>query len=160
MIDQNRKRKQVKSLSFVKKIRKDEQQNTQKVKEDSRSTANGLPQHEQVLDDDIQEKMEWLEHLTPDRKACVRCPMPPNALRVHADLHAEIVEVEIEVVSPSIVPSGNSAELNRTVTCTVLKTNDRRTSSPCHDEFRGPRSDYVRQVALEKQQQILDKKEN
>ncbi|GFW29354.1 hypothetical protein TNCV_742961 [Trichonephila clavipes] len=31
----------------------------------------------------------------------------------------------------------------------VLKANDRRTSCPCHDEFRGPRSDYVRQVALE-----------
>ncbi|GFU49440.1 hypothetical protein TNCV_2308121 [Trichonephila clavipes] len=29
----------------------------------------------------------------------------------------------------------------------VLKANDRRTSCPCHDEFRGPRSDYVRQVA-------------
>ncbi|GFW25670.1 uncharacterized protein TNCV_1309311 [Trichonephila clavipes] len=27
----------------------------------------------------------------------------------------------------------------------VLKANDRRTSYPCHDEFRGPRSDYVRQ---------------
>ncbi|GFY06072.1 hypothetical protein TNCV_3863761 [Trichonephila clavipes] len=27
----------------------------------------------------------------------------------------------------------------------VLKANDRRTSCPCHDEFRGPRSDYVRQ---------------
>ncbi|GFT28778.1 hypothetical protein TNCV_3585031 [Trichonephila clavipes] len=64
-------------------------------------------------------------------------------------LHAEIVEVEIEVVSPSIVPSGNFAELNRTVTCMVLKANDRRTSCPCHDEFRGPRSDYVRQVASE-----------
>ncbi|GFS83753.1 hypothetical protein TNCV_610891 [Trichonephila clavipes] len=61
----------------------------------------------------------------------------------------EIVEVEIEVVSSSIVPSGNFAELNHTVTCMVLKANDRRTSSPCHDEFRGPRSDYVRQVALE-----------
>ncbi|GFT77870.1 hypothetical protein TNCV_4635761 [Trichonephila clavipes] len=57
---------------------------------------------------------------------------------------AEIVEVEIEVVLPSIVPSGKS--LNRTVTCMVLKANDRRTSCPCHDEFRGPRSDYVRQV--------------
>ncbi|GFW19638.1 uncharacterized protein TNCV_1605291 [Trichonephila clavipes] len=41
-----------------------------------------------------------------------------------------------------------SLSLNRTVTCTVLKANDRRTSCPCHDEFRGPRSDYVRQVAL------------
>ncbi|GFU42795.1 hypothetical protein TNCV_3139801 [Trichonephila clavipes] len=75
--------------------------------------------------------------------------MPPNTFRVHADLHAEIVEVEIEVVSPSIVLSGNFAELNRTVTCMVLKANDRRTSCPCHDEFRGPRSDYVRQVASE-----------
>ncbi|GFY24590.1 hypothetical protein TNCV_1016361 [Trichonephila clavipes] len=44
-------------------------------------------------------------------------------------LHAEIVEVEIEVVSPSIAPSENFAELNRTVTCMVLKANDRRTSS-------------------------------
>ncbi|GFX61737.1 hypothetical protein TNCV_2591801 [Trichonephila clavipes] len=34
------------------------------------------------------------------------------------------------VVSPSIVPSGNFAELNRTVTCMVLKANDKRTSSP------------------------------
>ncbi|GFS99097.1 hypothetical protein TNCV_822301 [Trichonephila clavipes] len=30
----------------------------------------------------------------------------------------------------------------------VLKANDRRISCPCHDEFRGPCSDYVRQVAL------------
>ncbi|GFV22822.1 hypothetical protein TNCV_4962371 [Trichonephila clavipes] len=58
------------------------------------------------------------------------------------------------VVSPSIVkiyrPFGNFIELNRTVTCMVLKAkaNDRRTSiAPCHDEFRGPRSDYVRQEA-------------
>ncbi|GFW31881.1 uncharacterized protein TNCV_5040501 [Trichonephila clavipes] len=41
-----------------------------------------------------------------------------------------------------------SLSLNRTVTCMVLKANDRRTSCPCHDEFRGTRSDYVRQVAL------------
>ncbi|GFV73654.1 transposable element Tcb1 transposase [Trichonephila clavipes] len=39
-------------------------------------------------------------------------------------------EMEIEVVSPPIVSSGNFTELNRTVTCMVLKTNDRRTSSP------------------------------
>ncbi|GFU00714.1 hypothetical protein TNCV_4818721 [Trichonephila clavipes] len=31
----------------------------------------------------------------------------------------------------------------------VLKANDRRTSCPCHDEFRGPRSDYVRQHFLD-----------
>ncbi|GFW69166.1 hypothetical protein TNCV_1819201 [Trichonephila clavipes] len=48
-----------------------------------------------------------------------------------------------------MVLSGNFAELNRTVTCMVLKANDRRTSCPCHDEFRGPRSDYVRKVASE-----------
>ncbi|GFU32259.1 uncharacterized protein TNCV_3834571 [Trichonephila clavipes] len=41
-----------------------------------------------------------------------------------------------------------SLSLNRTVTCMVLKANDRRTSCPCHDEFRGPRSDYVRQYCL------------
>ncbi|GFT13253.1 hypothetical protein TNCV_4077081 [Trichonephila clavipes] len=27
----------------------------------------------------------WLEHRTPDRKACVRYPMPPNTLRVHTE---------------------------------------------------------------------------
>ncbi|GFU57031.1 uncharacterized protein TNCV_1778991 [Trichonephila clavipes] len=43
---------------------------------------------------------------------------------------------------------GVSPSLNRTVTCMVLKANDRRTSCPCHDEFRGPRSDYVRQKDL------------
>ncbi|GFU52106.1 hypothetical protein TNCV_3225271 [Trichonephila clavipes] len=74
----------------------------------------------------------------------VKTPLHPETLTVC--LHAEIVEVEIEVVSPSNVPSGNFTELNRTVTCMVLKANDRRTSCPCHDEFRGPRSDYVRQA--------------
>ncbi|GFU29202.1 hypothetical protein TNCV_278161 [Trichonephila clavipes] len=43
---------------------------------------------------------------------------------------------------------GVSPSLNCTVTCMVLKANDRRTSCPYHDEFRGPRSDYVRQEAL------------
>ncbi|GFU33894.1 hypothetical protein TNCV_615161 [Trichonephila clavipes] len=54
---------------------------------------------------------QWLEHRTPDRKAWVRCSMSPNTLRVHTDSLAEIVEVEIEVVSPSIVPSGSFTEL-------------------------------------------------
>ncbi|GFT08930.1 hypothetical protein TNCV_4104381 [Trichonephila clavipes] len=81
--------------------------------------------------------------------------MPPNTLRVHTEyvlfksvglkvlwadsrvqgtgenfpqFHDKIAEVEI--VLPSIVPSGNFAELNRTVACMVLKANDRRTSSP------------------------------
>ncbi|GFU14586.1 uncharacterized protein TNCV_406431 [Trichonephila clavipes] len=49
-----------------------------------------------------------------------------------------------------------SLSLNRTVTCMVLKANDRRTSCPCHDEFRGPRSDYVKQVALATTTTTLD----
>ncbi|GFT24419.1 uncharacterized protein F54H12.2 [Trichonephila clavipes] len=48
-----------------------------------------------------------------------------------------------------------SLSLHRTVTCMVLKANDRRTSCPCHDEFRGPRSDYVRQVASENNNKFL-----
>ncbi|GFY11445.1 hypothetical protein TNCV_3182841 [Trichonephila clavipes] len=99
-------------------------------------------------------------------------PVPPNTLRVHtecvlvksvdpkvlwADSRLQGLEkISIpfssmskfvrwrQVVSSSIVPPGNFAELIRTVTCMVLKANDRRTSSPCHDEFRGPRSDNVR----------------
>ncbi|GFT82047.1 hypothetical protein TNCV_3909821 [Trichonephila clavipes] len=46
------------------------------------------------------------------------------------------------MVSPSIVPLGNFAELIRTVTYMVLKDNDRCTSSPL------PRYDYVRQVGI------------
>ncbi|GFU70863.1 hypothetical protein TNCV_1005431 [Trichonephila clavipes] len=48
---------------------------------------------------------------------------------------------KMQVVPPSIVPSGNFAELNRTVPCRVPSV----LLDPCHDEFRGPRSDYVRQ---------------
>ncbi|GFU25445.1 uncharacterized protein TNCV_3532081 [Trichonephila clavipes] len=77
----------------------------------------------------------------------------PNTLRVHTEyVHftcrncggGDRGRVAI------IVPSGKlSLSLNRTVTCMVLKANDRRISCPCHEEFRcGPRSDYVRQVAL------------
>ncbi|GFT62220.1 DUF4817 domain-containing protein, partial [Trichonephila clavipes] len=43
-----------------------------------------------------------------------------------------------------------SLSLNRTVTCMVLKANDRRTSCPCHDEFRGPRSDPSDRFTLRK----------
>ncbi|GFY25932.1 transposable element Tcb1 transposase [Trichonephila clavipes] len=46
-------------------------------------------------------------------------------------------------------------ELNCTVTCKVLKAtaNDRRTSSPCHDEFRGSGSEVVEIRWHNKQQQ-------
>ncbi|GFU75761.1 hypothetical protein TNCV_1652211 [Trichonephila clavipes] len=77
------------------------------------------------------EELEWLEHRTPDRKGWFR---------------AKIVEIGGAVIYR---PFGNFTELNRTVTCMVLKANDRRTSSLFHDEFRGPRSDCIRQVALE-----------
>ncbi|GFU67378.1 hypothetical protein TNCV_640781 [Trichonephila clavipes] len=36
-----------------------------------------------------------LEHRTPDWKAWVRCPMPPNTLRVRTESHAKIVDEEI-----------------------------------------------------------------
>ncbi|GFV75787.1 hypothetical protein TNCV_1757151 [Trichonephila clavipes] len=116
----------------------------------------------------------WLEHRTPDPGRPVfdaRCHQSPSEYTrstcslnqwvrspvglitsagglenssLTFSLHAEIVEVEIEVVLPSVVPSGNFAEQNRTVTCMVIKVNDR--STPCHDEFRGPPSDCVRQI--------------
>ncbi|GFS88632.1 uncharacterized protein TNCV_1462321 [Trichonephila clavipes] len=53
-----------------------------------------------------------------------------------------------------------SLSLNRTVTCLVLKANDRRTSCPCHDEFRGPRSDYVRQILLKMDKWLKRRKFN
>ncbi|GFY10648.1 hypothetical protein TNCV_2194691 [Trichonephila clavipes] len=71
-------------------------------------------------------------------------PAPQERTGLHC-FHAEIVEVEIGGVA-IYHPFGDFTELNRTVTCMVLKGNDRRA---CHDEFGGPRSDYVRQVALE-----------
>ncbi|GFV57229.1 hypothetical protein TNCV_4465671 [Trichonephila clavipes] len=54
---------------------------------------------------------------------------------------------QIKAVSPSIVPSENFIELIRTVS-PVWFSRPRRTTgvllAPCDDEFRGPRSDYVR----------------
>ncbi|GFW31588.1 uncharacterized protein TNCV_4420211 [Trichonephila clavipes] len=97
-----------------------------------------------------QNRLLQLDSSTKSVSRCFAISSVLSVLNVSTlHLHAEIVEVEIEVVSPSIVPSENFAELNRTVTCMVLKANDRRTSCPCHDEFRGPRSDYVRQSWLE-----------
>ncbi|GFV95982.1 hypothetical protein TNCV_2096511 [Trichonephila clavipes] len=96
-----------------------------------------------------------LDHWTPDRKAWVRCPKPPNTLRTHTEyklvksvgpkvlwagsrlrgtreyfrplqFHGKIVEVEIFGVA-IFRTFRNFAELIRTVTCMVLS---RRTSSP------------------------------
>ncbi|GFV52267.1 hypothetical protein TNCV_3197671 [Trichonephila clavipes] len=106
--------------------------------------------------------------------------MPPNTLRVHTgnvlvksgglkilwaesrvqdtgeyfpslQFHAKVGEVEKGVVSPSIIPLGNFAELIRSVTCMVLKakSNDRLTSSPLSRCISwASRSNYVRQVTL------------
>ncbi|GFW55837.1 DDE_3 domain-containing protein [Trichonephila clavipes] len=80
---------------------------------------NARPHRSNIVDECLQS-----EDIT--RMDCPAYSLDLNPI----DFHAEIVEVEIEVVSPSIVPSGNFAELNRTVTYMVLKANDRRTSSP------------------------------
>ncbi|GFU41448.1 uncharacterized protein TNCV_4585971 [Trichonephila clavipes] len=104
--------------------------------------------------------------------------MPPNTLRVHTEyvffksVGPKVSWVESRVQGqenislPSVPclncegeiggvaiyrPFENFSELNRTVTCMVLKA--RPTTgvhpAPCHKEFLGPRSDYVKQVALE-----------
>ncbi|GFV13320.1 uncharacterized protein TNCV_3656401 [Trichonephila clavipes] len=92
-----------------------------------------------------------------NRKAWVRCLMPPNTLRVHTK-HVLVKSVGPKSCGLSherrdwrIFPSpsvpcrnwgggdrwcchlfsfGNFAEINCTVTCMVLKANDRRTSRP------------------------------
>ncbi|GFU31679.1 RNase H domain-containing protein [Trichonephila clavipes] len=116
---------------------------------DSSSSIKYLKNWPKIIDSTGIYVISKLARLGLRKQVCVVIPRGPGVPSLHPRdldfLHAEIVEVEIEVVSPSIVPSGNFAELNRTVTCMVLKANDRRTSCPCHDEFRGPRSDYVRQ---------------
>ncbi|GFW92647.1 uncharacterized protein TNCV_519641 [Trichonephila clavipes] len=90
-----------------------------------------------------------LEHRTPNRKAWVRCPMPPNTLRVHTEyvlvksvgpevlwaeshvqgtgeyfpplqFHTKIMKVEIGGVT-IYRPFGKFRRAN-TVTCMVLKT--------------------------------------
>ncbi|GFU32372.1 hypothetical protein TNCV_1314341 [Trichonephila clavipes] len=63
------------------------------------------------------------------------------------------LETAMEVVSPSIASSGNSRRAKSY--CHLYGAQGQRQAQlqpPCHDEFRGPRSDYVRKVALEQQQ--------
>ncbi|GFY36819.1 uncharacterized protein TNCV_2567811 [Trichonephila clavipes] len=106
-----------------------------------------------------------------NRKAWVRGPMPPNTLRVHTE-YALVLSVRPKVLwaesrmqgdwrlfpSPSVpclnyvviyrpfgkfhraILSSLSCSRSRPATCILLV--------PCHNEFRGPRSDYVRQVVL------------
>ncbi|GFV12526.1 hypothetical protein TNCV_2275721 [Trichonephila clavipes] len=52
------------------------------------------------------------------------------------------------MVSPSIVSSRNFAKLIHTFTCMGSRPTTRVLLAPLHDEFRGSRSDYVRQVVL------------
>ncbi|GFX42467.1 hypothetical protein TNCV_1520311 [Trichonephila clavipes] len=70
------------------------------------------------------------------RRPCLGPSLPPYTIITHLIerqrqlvelFNAEIVEVEIGGVA-IYRPFGNFAELNRTVTCMVLKANDRRTS--------------------------------
>ncbi|GFW69041.1 uncharacterized protein TNCV_2919391 [Trichonephila clavipes] len=110
--------------------------------------------------------------------------MPPNILHVHTEyvlvksvspkvlwaesrvqgtgeyfpplqFHAKIVDVEIGGVA-IYHPSGNFAELIRTVTCMVPKPRPMTgvLLAPCHNEFRGPRSDYLRQVPLQQHKML------
>ncbi|GFV10552.1 hypothetical protein TNCV_3545811, partial [Trichonephila clavipes] len=70
---------------------------------------------------------------------------PPSA---HPSL-AEIVEVEIEVVSPSIVPFGESfTELKSHCHPWCSRPTTGVPLAHCTMNFSGPRSDYVKQVAL------------
>ncbi|GFY17071.1 uncharacterized protein TNCV_1088471 [Trichonephila clavipes] len=59
--------------------------------------------------------------------------------------HAKIMEVEIGGVA-IYRPFGEFRRANSY--CHLYDTQGQRRLSPCHDEFRGFRSDYVRQVAL------------
>ncbi|GFT09730.1 hypothetical protein TNCV_1651051 [Trichonephila clavipes] len=73
--------------------------------------------------------------------------MPPNTLRVHTNFHAENVEVEICGVA-IYRPFGEFRHSKSY--CHLYGAQDRGLPlAPCRDEFRGPRSDYVRQVVLE-----------
>ncbi|GFW75775.1 hypothetical protein TNCV_4429581 [Trichonephila clavipes] len=80
-----------------------------------------------------------LERRTPDRMAGVRCPMPPNTLRLHTNRRAEnplvrLVEGEERWEAPDhlqgVLPQNwDGTESNRAVTCMVLEatTNDKST---------------------------------
>ncbi|GFU95504.1 hypothetical protein TNCV_2729581 [Trichonephila clavipes] len=75
--------------------------------------------------------------------------MPSNALRVDTDFHAEILEVETGGVT-IYRPFGEFRRAKivlSPVWCSRPTTGIPLAS--CHDEFRGPRSDYIRQVALQ-----------
>ncbi|GFV36244.1 hypothetical protein TNCV_2232911 [Trichonephila clavipes] len=86
-----------------------------------------------------------VQYCKRDLTMWVRCSMSPNTLRVHTDSLAEIVEVEIEVVSPSIVPSGSFTELKSH--CHLYGAQGQRQAYLLPmPRLRGPRSDYVRQI--------------
>ncbi|GFV06768.1 uncharacterized protein TNCV_1611811 [Trichonephila clavipes] len=112
----------------------------------------------------------WLQHRTPDRKGWVRCPMPVNTLRVHMEyvlvksegqkvycgmngeyfphLHSHCKIMEVEIGGVAIYrPFG---EFRRAISyCHLYGAQGLGVLlAPYHDEFRGPHSDYVRQVTL------------
>ncbi|GFV84870.1 hypothetical protein TNCV_4298521 [Trichonephila clavipes] len=59
----------------------------------------------------------------------------------------ELIVCETNKYANWIIRNSKDLPNNRSL-LHFTKANDRRTSCPCHDEFRGPHSDYVRQVAL------------
>ncbi|GFT82892.1 uncharacterized protein TNCV_4434411 [Trichonephila clavipes] len=118
-----------------------------------------------------------VEHRTPDRKAWVRCLMPPNTLRVYTEnvlvksvgpkvLWAESRVQGTEEYFPPIQFHGKMVEIvggrhlsslrgispSYIVLSPVWNSRPRPTTcvllAPCQDEFHGPRSNYVRQVTL------------
>ncbi|GFW91453.1 hypothetical protein TNCV_3376191 [Trichonephila clavipes] len=44
-----------------------------------------------------EDNLEWLEHQTPDWEVCVRCPTPPNTLRVHTE-YVLVKSVDLKVL--------------------------------------------------------------
>ncbi|GFT50617.1 hypothetical protein TNCV_552021 [Trichonephila clavipes] len=61
-------------------------------------------------DDQSQVHERWLEHGTPDRKAWVRCPIPPNTLRVPTEyvLLKSVGPKVLWAVAAEITSSGDS----------------------------------------------------
>ncbi|GFY33747.1 uncharacterized protein TNCV_4594591 [Trichonephila clavipes] len=51
----------------------------------------------QMIETTAAKDLLWIEHRTPDRKAWVRCPMPPNTLRVHLE------NVLVKSVGPKVL---------------------------------------------------------
>ncbi|GFX77808.1 hypothetical protein TNCV_1107251 [Trichonephila clavipes] len=74
----------------------------------------------------------------------------PDTTKYHPSTHGFYAKI-VEIGGVAIYrPLGNFTELKRTVTSVwCSRPTIGELLAPCHDEFRGPRSDCSRQVALE-----------